>query len=112
MKPLTLLALVLGITLFVGGAIAIVALQSNEPTPTQDFDIPRYTADQVIAVARAYAGDECGITRWQHERFPEASWATVYGGNGQWKVTKNCGSFPGSKSWIFYEATGQLVLKR
>ena len=72
-------------------------------------DIPGYTADQVIAVAKAYAGEECGGS----SRFasppgakpPEPSWTTVYLGDGKWRVTKKCWSV---EEWTFYEATGEL----
>lgn len=90
--------------------------QTEEKAP--EIDIPRYTADQVITVAKAYAGEECGggPTRWWSE-YPEpydASWATVYLGDGKWKVTKECaGQYRWDTTtvvgdWTFYEATGEL----
>jgi len=74
-------------------------------------DVPRYTADQVIAVAKAYAGEDCvrsssGKDWWAGEQEPDkASWATVYLGDGKWRVTKECTSVT---AWTFYEATGEL----
>ena len=81
--------------------------QTEDIAPQQD--IPRYTADRVIAVAKAYAG-ECGRGggRWSEyvETEPyDASWTTVYLGDGKWRVTKTCGS---AEEWTFYEATGEL----
>jgi hypothetical protein len=75
-------------------------------------DEPRYTADQVIAVAKAYAGEECD-NRWSLEPSEEARWTTVYLGDGKWKVTKECeGQVPWDTTvvgdWTFYEATGDL----
>lgn len=82
----------------------VLAGCQSAPAP----DIPRYTADQVIAVAKAYAGDECGSTKWQQSRYPKASWTTEYLGNGKWRVTKDCRPYAAKSSWTFYEATGEL----
>ena len=87
--------------------------QTEDVAPQQD--IPRYTADQVIAVAKAYAG-ECGHGGDYWSRYdPDgpgpvgepipASWTTVYLGDGEWRVAKKCGSV---EEWTFYEATGEL----
>ena len=81
--------------------------QTEERTP--QVDMPRYTADQVIAVAKAYAGEDCGdgrITLFApgYEP-PDARWTTVYLGDGEWRVTKECASVT---TWSFYEATGEL----
>ena len=77
--------------------------QTEENTP--QVDIPRYTADQVIAVAKAYAG-ECDPNRWLAESEAyDASWTVVYLGDGKWRVTKECASVT---TWTFYEATGEL----
>ena len=80
------------------------------------YDGPRYTADQVIAVAKAYAGEECGgSSMWSEYIEPyDASWTTVYLGDGKWKITKECGGQdPWDTTtvvgdWTFYEATGEL----
>jgi len=77
----------------------------------RQVDEPRYTADQVIAVAKAYAGEECAGQPSEDEK-----WTTVYLGNGKWKVTRECsgqGQLPWSTTtevsdWTFYEATGEL----
>ena len=82
----------------------------------RQVDEPRYTADQVIAVAKAYAGEECGGgSMWSEYVEPyDASWTTVYLGDGKWKVTKECeGQYPWDTTtvvgdWTFYEATGEL----
>ena len=75
----------------------------------RQLDEPRYTADQVIAVAKAYAGEECGggsFPMWSEYVEPyDASWTTVYLGDGKWRVTKECASVT---TWTFYEATGEL----
>ena len=87
--------------------IAAIAVAGTWLFIRQTEDIPRYTADQVIAVAKAYAGEECGggsFPPWSGEP-DEASWTTVYLGDGKWKVTKECSS---ETTWTFYEATGEL----
>lgn len=96
-------------------AVAVVGtllfIRQTEEKPPQ-VDIPRYTADQVIAVAKAYAGEECGGSIWSEPH--DASWTTVYLGDGKWKIIKGCdGGLPWSTTtvvseWIFYEATGEL----
>jgi len=77
-------------------------------------DIPRYTADQVIEVARSYSPD-CEYSRfhklrlWETE-FPEPSFAVEYIGDGVWRITKTCSAnsiYDGR--WHFYEDTGKLV---
>lgn len=89
-------------------AVAALAVSGTLLFVRQTEDIPRYTADQVIAVAKAYAG-ECGdglVSPWSREREPyDASWTAVYLGDGKWKVTKQCASVI---TWTFYEATGEL----
>lgn len=85
-------------------------IRQTEEAP--QVDIPRYTADQVIAVAKAYAG-ECkgggGSSFLQAlegtTQFYDASWTTVYLGDGKWRVTKECWDIT---TWTFYEATGEL----
>ena len=83
--------------------------QTEDIAPQQD--IPRYTADQVIAVAKAYAGEKCAGQPSLDEQ-----WTTVFLGDGKWRVTRECSyqGAPWSKertvvvSWTFYEATGEL----
>ena len=91
-------------------AVAALSILGTVLFIRQTEDIPRYTADQVIAVAMAYAGEECGGDsgdpfRWWEEEPDEASWTTVYLGDGKWKVTKKCASVT---TWTFYEARGEL----
>lgn len=77
--------------------------QAANPAP----DIPRYTADQVIAVAKAYSP---GIPLRQ---CLESSWKVAYMGQGTWIVGKYCVDRFGRSggllaSWYFYEDTGIL----
>lgn len=93
--------------LAVAGTLLFIRLTEEE---APQVDIPRYTADQVIAVAKAYAGEECGSSL-------DVSWTTVYLGDGKWKVTKICtrvipwsgrNEIVSKSDWTFYEATGEL----
>ena len=88
-------------------AIAALSVLGTLLFIRQTEDIPRYTADQVIAVAKAYAGEECGggSRWWEYVEPYDASWTTVYLGDGKWRVTKECASVT---TWTFYEATGEL----
>lgn len=56
-------------------------------------DTQRYTADQVITVAKAYAGEYwVGGSKFLGENeYRDASWTTVYLGDGKWSVKKNVG---------------------
>lgn len=103
MKGWHIILLCLGVSLLAVGGTLLLTQQAEEEAPQPD--IPRYTADQVIAVAKAYTGEECG-GKWVLEPY-EATWTTVYLGNGEWAVTKNCSSY-GVGTWTFYEATGHL----
>ena len=114
MKGWQVALLCLAIALFAVSGTLLFIRQTEEKAP--QVDIPRYTADQVIAVAKAYAG-ECG-GRWSQylPELPEpydASWTTVYLGDGKWRVTKECSGAPWEtrtvvEDWTFYEATGEL----
>ena len=92
--------------LAVGGTLLFIQ-QTEEKAP--QLDIPRYTADQVIAVAKAYAGEECDSSPYPSwvQTYEKARWTTVYLGNGKWEVTRNCSPTEGV-DWTFYEATGEL----
>ena len=75
-------------------------------------DIPRYTADQVIYVARA-AAPKCFSDRMT------ASWSVEYLSHGNWLVTKTCywDTYPSkikhsTTQYYFYEDTGTLTLIR
>jgi hypothetical protein len=68
-------------------------------------DVSRYTADQVIYVARAKS-PSCireGLT---------ASWSAIYLDNHHWLVTKSCltprGELWSVTQWDFYEDNGGL----
>jgi len=79
-------------------------IRQTEEVP--QADTPRYTADQVIAVAKGYAGEECGGPYpWWTGEGDEPRWTTVYIGDGKWRVTKECASVT---TWTFYETTGEL----
>ena len=79
-------------------------IRQTEEVP--QVDTPRYTADQVIAVAKAYAGECYRGSRWLGTgEFYDASWTTVYLGDGKWRVTQECALVT---TWTFYEATGEL----
>ena len=76
----------------------------QEEAVTQD--IPRYTADQVIAVAKA-SDPEC------HNPYMTATWDVRYLSYGRWLVTKTCsirGTFKRSTQYYFYEGTGALTI--
>jgi hypothetical protein len=107
MKGRQVALLCLGIAALAVLGTLLYIQQTEEEAP--EVDVPRYTADQVIAVAKAYAG-ECDGSRWsqyiQGEReFYDASWTTLYLGDGKWRVTKECASVT---TWTFYEDTGEL----
>jgi len=83
-------------------------------------DVPRYTADQVIEVARSYSPDCPGSQAtspspraWDTEPMPwdtdsaSPSWSVEYLGSGKWLVRKDCESK--TSYWHFYEDTGKLV---
>ena len=111
MKGWQVALLCLAISVLAVAGTLLFIRQTEEETP--QLDIPRYTADQVIAVAKAYAGEECD-NRWSLESSEKASWTTVYLGDGKWKVTKECeGQYRWDTTtvvgdWTFYEATGEL----
>jgi len=79
-------------------------------TPAPPPDIPRYTADQVIEVAKA--GTHNPLPDWQRAKV-DITWTAEYMGEGYWKVTrnifvKNGGRFYSGASWKFNERTGKL----
>ncbi len=107
MKGLHVILLCLAILFLSVGGVLLFTQGATEKAPQPD--IPRYTADQVIEVAKAYAGEECGAGRIAEYYDPK--WTTTYLGDGRWEVTKDCshvGSGLGKSTWIFYEATGEL----
>ena len=85
----------------------IFAVGCEEPEPTEQPDIPRYRADQVLYVASSYSPSCPGIY--------EASYAARYSGNGLWLVTKKCvylGNVYSTEQWYFHEDTGELNKSR
>jgi len=85
-------------------------------------DTPRYTADQVIIVAKSYSPGPCGscpggltpLSRWvggkivspEKSEPTEPSWYVEYLGKGVWCVEEGC---CGHTYFLFYEDTGKLV---
>ena len=75
-------------------------------------DVPHYTADQVIYVARA-AAPECVPAKLA------TSWDVEYFSHGKWSVTQTCYVAYGygvdqrkvysTRQYYFYEDTGKLV---
>ena len=111
MKSWQVILLCLAVSAVAVAGTLLFIRQTEERGP--QVDIPRYTADQVIAVAEAYAGEECGGAPSLDEK-----WTTIYLGNGKWNVTRECsyqGQYVWSRGthtvvsdWTFYEATGEL----
>jgi hypothetical protein len=91
----------LGACLIIGGGSILVWGQIHPETPlpevSSSIDIPRYTADQVISVARA----SCPDTSYRI-----SYWAVSYIGKGKWLINQ-FGSY--SQQYYFYEQTGSLV---
>jgi hypothetical protein len=58
-------------------------------------DVPRYTADQVLTLAKNYDPAPCSL-------FVEPKWEATYMGHGKWHAIKTCGSYPYSH-YTFYE---------
>jgi len=92
----------------------------SEPTdkltePTKD--ISRYTADQVILVAKNYSPEpRC----WSYREAlsqpggvilceAEWTWAVEYSGNGIWHVDKKCPCNDMILQWYFHEDTGKFT---
>jgi hypothetical protein len=87
-------------------------------------DTPRYTADQVIMVAKSYSPGYCGPCsyapqrplpylegeKWVYTEEPEPTepgWYVEYIGKGVWCVEKSCCGV--HTDFLFYEDTGKLV---
>lgn len=87
-----------------------------QKTPAPPPDIPRYTADQVIAVAQAQY-KSYRITK--QPPYADARVSVVYQGKGVWEVTVSAlagyvlmgpgGLIMGATKPHFYESTGSLV---
>jgi hypothetical protein len=92
----------------------------SEPTdkPTEPTkDISRYTADQVILIAKNYSPEsEC----WGYREAPSQpggvvrcdakwTWAVEYTGNGLWYVDKKCPCHDIIVKWYFHEDTGKFT---
>ena len=104
------------IALVVLGCIVLIAIGSLAYYHVSR-DVPRYTADQVLVVARSNSPN-CKYTSLlpylfsqapPKTEYVEASFATEYLGDGVWRITKTCPSnTKGSGCWYFYEDTGSL----
>jgi hypothetical protein len=72
-------------------------------------DVSRYTADQVISVAKDYAGSTCSENRVITSDPPpptQATWKVKYRSNGRWVVERTCRS--SVRLWFFYEDDGRF----
>jgi len=91
----------------------IFAIGCGEPEPTEQPDISRYTADQVIAVAQANSPQIPS----NYPQCKQLSWSAEYLGQGVWIVRKNCIDAQGLdrgqlEGWYFHENNGQLNKSR
>jgi len=96
-KPLYLILLGVGAVLLIFGAIFMLLEQNNQ---TQQ-DISRYTADQVIFIAKACISDTADRVT-----------SVYYLGNGMWRinvVTHSTGGSTFQSSLYFNEQTGELT---
>lgn len=103
MKKILVVTAVLVLAL---GVIGCAQTQTPAPPP----DIPRYTADQVIAIAAANSPSSGSVA------YMRPAWTAEYIGNGRWVATKRYvlanGQEAGGVSreqWDFYESTGKLT---
>jgi flagellar biosynthesis/type III secretory pathway protein FliH len=85
----------------------------SESESEERLDIPRYTADQVIAVANSNSPTFTKIEQYQYACEETPVWNVEYQGEGIWLVMKYATQrFTGEKiyvkSWYFSENTGQL----
>jgi len=103
-----------GLVLLAVGGTLFFTLRAPEPTPTAQPDIPRYTADQVIDVARSYYP-----ATEAEKRYVDIAWELKYIGKGVWQVDRIYvwkegvpGHYAGSRnlndSWFFHETTGEF----
>lgn len=88
-------------------AFGITGCSQTQTTPKPD--IPRYTADQVIAVGQA---NSPSIPR-NYPQITHLSWSAQYLGKGIWIVKKSglgqLGNNLGQlEAWYFHEKDGQL----
>jgi hypothetical protein len=91
----------------------VFAIGCGEREPTEQTDIPRYTADQVITVAQAYSP----AISAKYPQCKEASWSAEYLGQGVWIVKKFCINIMGQnlgllEGWYFHEDNGQFNKSR
>jgi len=89
-----------------------VACSKSEPAPNPQPDIPQYTTDQVIAVAKDFSPE---IPAGYEYACKSLSWTATYIGQGTWVVTKICIDSLGVRrgflrTWYFYEDTGRFAV--
>ena len=95
----------------------IFAVSCEEPAPTEQPDIPKYRADQVIAVASAYSPT---FSKWEQARYvceEKPAWSAEYLSQGVWMVKKYAirrlgGEKVPIEGWYFHENNGQLNKSR
>ena len=91
--------------------LTLVVVGCSQPqTTTPKPDIPRYTADQVIAVLKAYSPNFPP----GYSYLKTASWSAVYKGNGLWLVEKYGIDAQGFNRgvvnrWVFNEKTTAIT---
>lgn len=86
-------------------------------TPAPEPDIPRYTAGQVIAVARAYSPGVSRALMLSKGCGQELAWSARYLSQGSWFVCKYCIHRWSDERvlidyWFFHEDTAQLNKSR
>jgi hypothetical protein len=91
----------------------VCTISCGETEATEQPDIPRYTADQVITVAQAYSP----AIPSKYPQCKEASWSAEYLEQGVWIVKKFCVSAYGQnlgqlEGWYFHEDNGELNKSR
>ena len=92
----------------VSGVIGCTRSTAPTQVPATTPDVARYTADQVIYVAKSYS-PTCLMDR-------TPSFTVTYEGHGVWLVKKYCITNVGynklfDQQWYFYESSGKLVAK-
>ncbi len=79
---------------------------ASEPPP----DVPRYTADQVLEVARAYSTNDglnpAILDLAKRKGYPQ--WSTEYIGQGRWQITKDWGNWASKVTMYFDEESGSI----
>jgi len=95
----------------------IFAVSCEEPAPTEQPDIPKYRADQVIAVASAYSPTFSKQEQFGYQCEEKPAWSAEYLSQGVWMVKKYAIRHLGGEKvyiegWYFHENNGQLNKSR